>query len=109
MENKIIILHWNNIILGGLSSLEGKYVYTKKKENYKDALEDGCPIPIMDTPGGLIKNIPPIFTEFEIDTSREDLKEKLNIVSSDSRFDMLYKRAVNYNLFENSGFWISNS
>lgn len=108
MENKIIILHWNDIILGGLSSVEEKYVYTKKKENYEAALEDGCPIPIMDTAEGLIKNIPPIFTEFEIDDSREDLKEKLNIESGDSRFDILYKRAVNYKLFEKKGFWISN-
>ncbi len=109
MENKIIILHWNDIILGGLTSIDGKYIYTKKAENYGAAFEDGCPIPLMDTQEGLITVIHPIYTEFEIDKSRKDLKEKLNIVDSDSRFDMLYKRAINYKLFDNKGFWISSN
>ena len=55
----------------------------------------------------LILNSNSEFKELEINPGREDIYQKLGILKGDSRFDKLYKKAMNSELFLKEGFWIS--
>lgn len=106
MKDKMIILYWENISLATLSKQEEKYNFNVNYYNIKKAISEGCPTIILGINSGLFEKIPSIFHEFDISSGRTDIFDKLNIKPTDSKFDILYKRAQNSNLFFKKSFWI---
>lgn len=107
MESRKIILYSDDIPIASLKESCNQYLYEINYDNLKKAILAGCPTSIVASKDGLWDDFPPVFKELEINPGREDIYQKLGILKGDSRFDKLYKKAMNSELFLKEGFWIS--
>lgn len=95
MKDKTIKLKMNNIVLGTLSFEDNKYVFCGNEEGFRLAKTKTPIIPFVLNESGKTEYIklPYPFSRFLVLASREDVKEQLNILDTDTDFDILVKYA----------------
>lgn len=107
MEPRKITLYCNDIPISTLAEVGIQYLYEINHVNLSKAIETGCPTSILASKEGLWDDFPPVFKDLETTPGRVDIYQKLGIEKGDNRFDRLYKKALNSDLFSKHGFWIT--
>lgn len=108
---KVIYLYWRQNLLIELSYEDDMYVQHILLKKLKKALNEGCPIELLF--GKQIeytirtKKLPIIFEEFCFSNARVDLVKHYCIEENDSKFDKLYKVALQGEDIAHDEFWIS--